>query len=276
MKSKAAQISVFVILGIVVLGLIGVGVFFFKGDKNQISDLRTGVGMISENLQDCFENVSAEGLVFIGKQGGYSREPLTEYVNAGKYDIPFYYLGEILYSPDMALMEEELGYYFDSNKQVCYNQIDNYNIEYLPVFKKTNVSIDENSVKFLINDELIIMKDNESAKINFNAINVKSNLKDINWFAKYIAFSYGTSNQELCLNCFLDVAYDKNLLVEIDNEIDNLLFVNIYDNRTGYYPEHYRFVMSNVVGNVSLPISLVQENTNVRKSDLNVKAPVVK
>ena len=91
---KFGQVTIFIIIGVVLIGGILIGMFLFsnKTNVNNIS-FNSQASLIGDSVYDCFKLVSKDSLSLVGKQGGYSREPLSYYFDAGSDSLPFYYFG---------------------------------------------------------------------------------------------------------------------------------------------------------------------------------------
>ena len=277
---KRGQLTVFVIIGIIIIGGIIVVLFLNSSPKTPVS-LGFEQQQMKGFLTECFYYVYTDSLDRVGNQGGYYREPLSEYLDTGDYNMPFYYYGEITYIPTKELIEEELSYSVDSGIFSCLNRIPDYNLEYDYNYRSTNVTIDDKKVTFVTDLDLVLKKGNQSVKINFrdSPTPINSKLLEMNNLASYITYSYSTDPGSLCVNCILSVASDKGFNVEIYNDFKNLLMVNIFDNSTDNHPQDYSFFMTNLPGELNLPMipgnNSNSSKINMSNGDLNAIAPKI-
>ena len=70
---KRGQITIYVLLGLIILGLVMVSYYFlnfnpFKTNPNEYNSLTL-------SLNDCFTRITEQGILFIGMQGGYYSPP---------------------------------------------------------------------------------------------------------------------------------------------------------------------------------------------------------
>ncbi len=285
MKEIKAQVSVFIIVSIFILGVLAF-IIFFNSTGKKLDFFSAGFSQQSKlaqaDLSECFNNIYQDSLDFVGIQGGYYREPFSEYINVGSYNIPFYYFENINFIPPKEIMEVELRELVDLRVQSCFNIISAYNLDYDMNYKPTEVSIKDDEVVFTNNLKLKLIKDEQTADFDFKKtpFKIKSKLLKMNEIGSYMAYSYKTENGSLCMSCFEEIAEGNNLFIEINDELKDALFVSIFDNRTEYYPASYNFLMKSfsssksdlLVPSLSLTKQIEEE---ISEAELNKVAPKV-
>ncbi len=123
MGHKRAQITIFMILGLLIL--IGVISWYaFLGSKKvQVYEDYSSQGMaadiapINSFITSCVERTAREGLVYISAHGGYY-DVGDPYFDAD-IDIPFYFYEGRSYLPDLGTIEAELSSYVADNLPSC-------------------------------------------------------------------------------------------------------------------------------------------------------------
>ena len=248
---KRSQVSVFVIIAIIVI--VALSSFLFVRTVNkEISfnflSFNKQSSFLREEISNCMKTMYEQELELNGAQGGYSNPPLTPYLDAGFYDIPFYYFGELNYVPDIGLIEEELASAVELRIIECFDIIEEKNIDYNFNYKSTNVSIQEDKVVFLSNLLLTLRKGENSIELDFinYPVEINSALKEMNSFASYIAYDYEINDEGLCMSCYLDISNKNGLIVDISTDIDSVLIVSLIDNRTDYHPQVYSFALTHL------------------------------
>ncbi len=252
MKRGRAQITVFIILALIIVVTIGAVLFVKNTDEISFNFLpfNEQANLLRESVNQCMRTVYEDSLDNLGLQGGYYNEPLTQYIDTGNYDVPFYYFGELTFIPNKKLMEEELANAVAFKEMECLELITEKNIGYNFNYKLTNVSITENTVTFLTDLKLTMSKEEQSLQYDFKnfPVEIHSNLAEMNDFASYIAYSHDINNGSLCISCFTEIADDNGLMLEITTDIENVLFAYVIDNRTNYHPQVYSFALTNIPG----------------------------
>lgn len=247
-RGKKAQVSVFIIIAIVLLGVI-VGIFFLiKNNMNARIDneyfssanIRPDVEKIQSSIIDCSEETSEQALEVIGLQGGYYSEP-SRYSETNFGFIPYYYYNGDIIFPSLSEVENQLSLYVDSNLGRCLNELsfDNYEIDYSNV--KTISEITKNEeVLFTINSEIDIIRDGKRTvfELGKEQISQKSILYEISEIAEYITNSHRDNPDMMCVNCIADMARERDLYVdflEYDRDIDTLVVISENKTRTNPY-----------------------------------------
>ena len=121
--SKRGQFTLFVVLGIVLLLLVGL-FFVFKNDILNFAGITQGVSYptdvqeVVDHVQECVDASAYEAVVNIGYTGGYFTLPQQSYV-ADSYAVPYYiYDGEdIGLSSDQ--LQSELNDYIETLVNTC-------------------------------------------------------------------------------------------------------------------------------------------------------------
>jgi hypothetical protein len=270
---KRAQITVFVILSIVIVAAVLLAVYF--REKKEPAKQQLNIEEINSVLTDCFKSSYKDSLDTIGMQGGYYLEPMSEYLDTGYYQIPFYYFGDITYIPTMDLMREELTTSVNNKVRDCLNILPQYNLNYDYDYKETNITITNNSVKFVTDLDLTITKDGKTTRINFNyfPVEISSRLEDMNDISHYAVYSYKINKQKICISCLTEIADDKKLDIQVLDNIKNVFFVNIVENNSDSHPKVYRYLMTNIPEKIQGLESSIGEYDNP-DTDLNLTVPI--
>lgn len=280
MKKRLAQISIFVIIALVLVAIIA-GLIILQKNKPKSFDslsFQEQIPILQESVEECMRGVYQESLNNVGIQGGYYGEPVTPYLDTGLYNIPFYYFGELVYTPDVELIEGELSSAVDFSDVECLELITEKNFGYDYSYLFTNVSVTDDAVIFTPHLIATISKDTETAEIDFrkNPITIDSNLKEMNSFASYVAYSHDINNGSVCISCFVDIANENGLSVEMVNDFDSVLSVYIVDNRTNFYPQIYSFAITNLPKNkTELNIIQPEDIPEFNDQEINAQPPEV-
>lgn len=248
-KGIKGQITIFIIVAVIFIGIILTFFIFHSSDTLSFNFLsfEEQVSVVHESIKECLTLVYSQELDSLGKQGGYYYEPLTPYIDAGLYNIPFYYLDELGYVPDTLLMEEELANAVEFKEIECFDLITEKEIEYDFRRFATNVTIKDATVEFIFDTLLTFKKGENTIEVNFKnePMILNSNIKEMNSFASYMAYSHDINNGSLCVTCFTDIAYGKELGVSFSTEeFDSVLLVSITETRIEYHPQTYSFALS--------------------------------
>jgi len=123
-NSKKSQVTLFIIIAIVIVVLIGGLAYVYRDKiKNYLSP-RTEVE-IKDNLEKCLKERLYESVYLIGLQGGYYEIP-PQNVNYMTSDLPIYYDQGKLYLPSKDKISEEIGKSIEADFGLCLLNLADY------------------------------------------------------------------------------------------------------------------------------------------------------
>ena len=251
-NSKCSQVTIFIILGIVVIVVLAVFVFFISNQSSLDDEffesvaIKPKLNQVQNGIFGCVEDLSQEALVYVGLRGGYFLEPVDrEYYFDGEDSfIPYYYnLGDYS-TPTLVNIEKELEDYVNSNYKECLGSVnvDDFGLEYDKI--DTNVKISKSNVDFLIDSSIKIEKGNKYTFLELEKypLTINSSLFDIVDLAKYITDSHEDDPEFFCISCVGELAEEKDVYVTQDILEENIILFIIYENRTSSEQYNFRFV----------------------------------
>ena len=144
---KRGQVTVFVIVGVVVLLAVGI-VIYMTNDYSQSKIEETiqtnpDIGAVNEFVQNCVDDIAKEAIVWIGATGGYydtsevpSLEGVALYLSEGNTLLP-----------SLASLHTELQKYVDNELQFCINNFEDFpQFEITSTYLKTDADIFDDKV----------------------------------------------------------------------------------------------------------------------------------
>lgn len=250
-RGKKAQVTIFIIIAIVLIGAGIIALFVTKGGGfsrvdneyfNQPS-IKPQVDSITEAAKICIENTADDSLELIGLQGGYYKQPENAFEVKDIF-VPYYYYEGSISMPTKNDVQKELASFVDSNLLSCFDKLNfqNFNLEYKN--PKTSVLINQNEVRFDVDMMLTIQREGKRTIVDMNNIPVKrtSALYDILDVAKYITDSQRVDDKLICVTCIANMAEEKNLYVDaLDFKGNSVLFI-ISENYTSSEPYYFEFL----------------------------------
>ena len=240
--SKLAQATAFIIIAIFIVGLVVV--FIFMQARPDISVFRSEIDNVKSSISQCGEDNTRAAVKRIGIQGGYFSKP-SSYDDLGWAFIPYYYnKGDILI-PNKTEIENQIGLYVDNSLGNCLSNI--YSKEYKLDFSNsdTKASISPGKIKFSIDLPIAIKKGEEVTTYNLkdDEIVYNSSLYEIYEVADYITKSHVENSTQMCVNCIVEMAKERDLYVDFIDYKDSTTLVMLSENHT--YKEPYLFEFLN-------------------------------
>jgi hypothetical protein len=235
MFKKRGQLTLFVIIGIMVVALI-VGFFLLQKPKNETFE-NPKIAVLRDNSLNCLNQVYITSLTIVGFQGGYIE--VKDGKNNGFSNIPYYYKKGNLNIPSIEKIENEIARYVDIAAPYCLDYSNVYASSEQLEFNLTNLDVLEgnfsgyqtsynqkgvdveikNGEIVFTNDINLIVKDDlgTSHVVGFrdSPIIYDSDLFEMHKIAKHYTTSLLEDNEEACLSCVFEIAEESGLSIDI-------------------------------------------------------------
>jgi len=222
--SKKSQVTIFIILGIIIVFIIGFLVLLKYTNFNAYFDnlniekfsVSPQIKNVNDFVIDCLELSGEEALYFIGQHGGYYNEKIQNYNG-----IPYYLNEGKILVPEKGKIEIELSKYVNDALVICINNFEdfpNFNITKGTI--KTKTIISDKEVSFNLDYPLTIKK--QKAVYRLKSFDYKSPLRlGIIYNVSYSIINELAKNKsEICLSCLSDLTL-KNEMHLIARSYDN-------------------------------------------------------
>ena len=158
-SSKNGQVTVFIILGII---LLATTVLFYYIQMGPIAEGETfffqDTSSINIFIEGCLSSVGEDGIFYIGERGGYydnnSLDSFIIFNFKEQYDllIPFYFDSEETFIPSIEEIEEQLSLYIEDNLETCLSNFTSFTTQ------GWVVEGSDLSVESLIRDDNILLE----------------------------------------------------------------------------------------------------------------------
>ena len=161
MKSKSAQVTIFVIIAILIIA--GISLYFvLRKEVPEKTDYSPETEGIYNFVQECLEQTSEEVIYNVGQRGGYYFPPEL----STESGIPYYLINGKNYVPTKAEIENEISKFVSEKLFFCTRNFigfSEYEIEQGEI--KTKTQILEEVIILNTNYPLTISKGNSSSRI---------------------------------------------------------------------------------------------------------------
>ncbi len=163
MLNKKAQISIFIIISILLIGIF-ILLFSFRAELNIKNIFSPKINSLTNQISFCVEKVLFEGLEEIGLRGGYYSPPNLSRDFLGR-KIPYYWYIKEDFSPNKTILERSISNYLENNLIYCVENITNsdYTISFEEISVKSNLF--KNKIILDINYPLTLKNEKASTKI---------------------------------------------------------------------------------------------------------------
>ncbi|MFA5723453.1 MAG: hypothetical protein WC979_04315 [Candidatus Pacearchaeota archaeon] len=238
---KRGQITVFIILAILIVALIGV-LFFYRINLSNVSGVNNEISPVYLFALNCIEKSGEEAIYNIGQTGGYIEVPNLSTDN----NLAYYLYEEQDLMPSIEKIQEELSSYMNDKVFFCTkNFIDfpDYHIKQGEI--KTKTTIANNSVMFEVNYPLSIEKENKTYLFNyFKNIEIPVRLGVIYYVNQLILKDLKKNRPDVCASCLNTFADENNLYIDLYGYKGSLVFM-VSDPQSRINEEQFTFYFAN-------------------------------
>ena len=226
---KRGQITVFIIVGILILFLVVSLVFFIRPVEEEQIEVPEELNAVKLYIESCIEDVGKDAIIDNSLQGGFYQLP--EISTEGYFvDAPYYFYRLERRVPSLNDLQIQLGFNLEDNLKNCINttQFPGINIELGDVI--SNVLIRESSVIFNVNMPVTIRKEEKVTSLqDFSSTIQNIRLLTAYNSAKEIIDEQANDPYSLCLSCLSEIANINGMLIDTANIDDNSLLFTITD-----------------------------------------------
>ena len=243
--NKKGQITLFIIIGIVLVIVVGLTLFLVRSNKTgtieeEVSESATLKGFV----ENCIEEVAVPALYLQGLQGGYIYPPEDSFqMEEYNYRISYLYSLGKNNVPSRTQMQNDINRYINENLDSC---LDNFN-----VYKEQGYDISLES----INTKSTIGLNDVFIKVNYPIILTKGNTREeVNEFSSTIPVRLGHLND--LSKEFIDAVVknpervDMTMLGGFDVEVviipysQDTIIYSFYDEKSDVRDERYIFLFA--------------------------------
>jgi hypothetical protein len=193
MDSKRGQITIFIIIGVVILASV-ILFFVLRQGTTSINQVPSSFEAPYSAFLGCLSDDSELGIKVLESQGGYitlpsfepgsSYMPFSSQLNFAGTSIPYWYYvsGNNIQKeqvPSITDMESQLARFIESRIKDCNLEVYNGNYEILFGNPKADVKILDNKVDVNLNMNLSLSKSGESTLVENHKVSVSSNLGEL-------------------------------------------------------------------------------------------------
>tara|TARA_Y100000310_G_scaffold282433_1_gene303645 strand:- start:12273 stop:13010 length:738 start_codon:yes stop_codon:yes gene_type:complete len=238
---KRGQVTIFVIVGLILVIILGL-LYYFQGDfKIDVKQQRLSSELeeTRDFIYECLEETSKEAVYEVSLQGGYYNLPINSINNS----VPYYHFNGNKDIPNKNVIEDSISSYVDDTIDFCINDFyvfDNISINADNI--KSKVSIKESNINILLEYPItiekndIIVKDDQEYNVNLD-IPIISML-DI---STNIIFNFIEEDGDICASCIIDLALDNDISIELIQGFNEDIFI-LEDKNYEFDDLSYKFV----------------------------------
>jgi hypothetical protein len=240
---KRSQVTVFIIIAIIIVGIILV-IFLVRKNSDASSGINPQVKPIYSYVQNCIRDTGENAIYYVGQTGGYFTSPN----DSTEFGIAYYYDRGKNNMPTTDMIAKEIGDYMNYMLFYCTQNFSNFsgfNVKQDKI--KTNVKIESGKVVLSVYYPLSITKDKKTYTFNkFEDLEIPVRLTDIFTLATNITDDHMKNGNNICISCMYNWARAMDLYVEMNDYPDNVSVIyTIRDANSEILQKDYRFNFAN-------------------------------
>jgi hypothetical protein len=234
---KRAQITLFIVVGIVVLFAIAgsIAVYNNMSKKEVLPEVEKTAAMqnsaksVNAYVSECLDEVGKEGLLAIGLQGGYYVLP-ENYFSMEYTDVPYYYYEEniagVLTKQDIAA---NLGRYIDDNIGYCldFSEFNGYNIT--AGKPKTTITIGDNKLFAKLSMHVSVNNNGVYSSYDTFSANYPARLEEVYLTVNELLTNTIVDPYRIYYSLLLDLMEEHNLQIDSMTYSDDTVIYVIQD-----------------------------------------------
>ena len=232
---KRGQITVFMIVGILILLIVALTLFFTRNISEEEQDLELSesapieTGALKMFVESCLRKTSYDAIYYNYINGGFYKPQFITLYN--QWAVPYYYYLGDGYIPLETQIEEGLQQYIENNILYCLNNftdIKDFNtvVKDLPLAK---VNIKQNQVDFSLNLPLEVSRGDTIKEISQFSVELEVPLKEVNEILISIINEQEKSSDEVMLDYLSRLAVEKEFTTKLFYEVDEVVYILTFD-----------------------------------------------
>ncbi len=167
-SSKKAQLSIFVIIGLIVLAAVSAGIYFYQQSSTIDQNSPLELSPVKNYVDQCIDQVAVPGIYLLGLQGGQIFVN-RENVNISSLNVVYGYYKNRNVLVTKQEMEQQISTYMELQLPVCLSNFESLKEKGLNVTARNitaKTTIADNEVFININYPVTIKQDLQSQKVD--------------------------------------------------------------------------------------------------------------
>ena len=239
LTAKKAQVTMFVVLGMVLLVLAAV-LFYINYGGGQLSQQLVPASRIPElaapikaSIDSCLEQTAINAIIYTSSQGGYFELPKYS-VKSGFSGAPYYLYENKQIMPSISKIENEISSYINEELPFCMENFiafrkNGFEIEAGKAATRTEISLE--GISFGLKFPVKIKKGDFAFSLDSFGHAIKgTRLNEIYEVSKTLSSGMIKNSEDICFSCILAVVSEHDFRIEINRLDQNIFLYTIIDN----------------------------------------------
>jgi len=239
-KSKRSQTTIFIIIAIIIVIVIGAYFVVKQGDIKE-NKVPIEVFPVYEFVSDCIAQTGEEAIYHVGQTGGYVMAP-----NESEEGIAYYLYENENKMPEKTVLEDEISDYMNSLVYFCFNNfvsLSDFEISGEEVM--TTTKIEDDRVIFNVNYPMSVQKGEDSYSLENFETEVEIRLGQIYLVLQEIMQKQMNEPDAVCISCLDDISKVHDVKIKMFEGNDSSIVFAVVDEKSKAYDNDYEFYFVN-------------------------------
>ena len=207
-ENKRGQVTLFIIIAVVIVAIIVLIIFLQRSSLGPELP-ETEAIKVKSYIDDCLELKIKQGILALGKQGGYYNLDNVESITFLDEQTAYYWKNEANLVPSLDVIEQELNFWLNDNIDNCFS-FEDYDITTESC--SINSEITE-TVSVDFDCSITVKKNNAVSKLNEFTIQFDAPVAKLLNVSGQIITEYSTKPGYVCVTCFDGIALTNNVTI---------------------------------------------------------------
>ena len=237
MQRKRGQVTIFIVIGIIILAVFGLLMFFLNDNSGADENVQDNddITLISSFIENCMVISLEESISDAAFQGGYHDVPGDPIGLRWFNEIPFYYDYE---GNDLSItldgLEREVGLFLADEIEYCVDDFSvikeiGYNVSYYDI-DSVDVVILDGIVKAEVHFPVKAYKQDEVYEMDDFSVEVDSEIYNIHKAAIELLGYIKEDMEMIPLTRMIYLGKKTDLIIDVDDEMYGIVIYSIFDN----------------------------------------------
>lgn len=240
---KKAQITVFIIIGILILAAGGFVFFSASKSREKSAPDRISSDPLEMHISQCLEKTAKSALIMAGIDGGIKDS--QDYIGFFGGKTPYYYGTQDSIVPSLQQVEGYLSDYLNSNLNDCINfsAFPDYKINGQSSTPTGKASINQNYVLFSLDYPLTITKGQTKKELPSLSVKMNSRIKALHNVSSQYIEEHKKNPDYICMTCLVRLGRDNNVFIKTYT-LDDTVAYEVIDNTTKLDGREYIYMFA--------------------------------
>jgi len=237
-KSCKAQITPFILIGIIVLSTLAI--YFYLQSSAKTILLPKNIQPIESFTNDCLKTTVAQAVSQVSLSGGYY--PLPQ--KTTPTGIPYYFIDGETKVPSLQTIEQSIADFTQELLPYCTNNFVQFSDLLITQQKpKVTVKIEEENIIITANYPLTVTAKETTYNLKTFQTSLAVEIPKLHKTATVIVQDQEKNPQAICLSCISELAEKNELVIDVDEVAPNEIIITLINNKTQVQADPFVFAI---------------------------------